>query len=100
MNAKVPQPVNRGFKKMNTTIGKMIDKKQILHNLPMNNVQPSFNFGSRDQSKKRGSVSPLKGGAADLKKKSYTGGGSMINFFKNKDTNGIDSNNMKKTLMA
>jgi len=24
----------------------------------------------------------------------------MINFFKNKDTAGIDSNNMKKTLMA
>ena len=74
----------------------MIDKKQILHHLP---AQPSFNFGSRDLSKKSNSISPTKGGTGSVQKKSY-GGGSMINFFKNKDTAGIDSNNMKKTLMA
>lgn len=78
------------LKKMPTTIGKMIDKKQILHNAPLS----SFESGAaKTQQLKRASTTVVD----EKKKKSYSGG-SMFNFFKQNQAK--DSEGIKKELLA
>lgn len=99
MNLRQPrdpkQHMPHALRKIPTTIGKMIDKKQILHSSSLN-ASSRYNFGSSTAGP--GLLKKAQTTVADDKKKKSYSGGSMYNFFKQQNQN--DGTAIKKELLA